>query len=338
MRQWGLRIATTLSTNRPIGALLVLAQISPPAAARPLCHLLLRFAMTDSAAQHKRQRLFVAIFERDLFAAELAIRDGADPLGRWESEDKTDVIQVGPKMCFVAAGDAPLAFAANDKSLSVVEFLIQASAGRDAQELARQASEAVLIAAFNGDAQVLRALFRVEGVDPNVGDFEASTPLILAARRRHTEAARVLLENGADLFHRLFDKDDCVFDAMSDALSAESFDIVRLFLRHPGGAERFAELMDLVASWPPDYANWHHLGRRIATDLADLIPFPQARAINHALGVSAPQLLRARVEAADLLATLPGKAQAAAGAANGSDPSATSAAVPGATRPRARSL
>ena len=97
-------------------------------------------------------------------------------------------------------GLTPLALAAQAGRADAVELLLDAGGAeeRDVDVAARNGRTVVHIAAFNGHADVLRAMSE-HGGDVDRADANGVTPLAVAAQEGHVDALRVLIDAGADV-------------------------------------------------------------------------------------------------------------------------------------------
>jgi ankyrin repeat protein len=110
---------------------------------------------------------------------------------------------------------------------------------REAAEALRRGAELDLFeAAAFGDAQRLAELLD-EGADPNAFAPDGFTPLTLAAFFKHPEAARLLLDRGADVHQRARHEQIQVLPIHSAAADGGSVEIVRMLL--DAGADPDAE-------------------------------------------------------------------------------------------------
>jgi ankyrin repeat protein len=110
---------------------------------------------------------------------------------------------------------------------------------RDDVEALRRGAELDLFeAAALGDVQRLAELID-EGADPNAFAPDGFTPLSLAAFFKHPEAARLLLDRGADVHQRARHEQIQVLPIHSAAADGGSVEIVRMLL--DAGADPDAE-------------------------------------------------------------------------------------------------
>jgi ankyrin repeat protein len=110
---------------------------------------------------------------------------------------------------------------------------------RDDVEALRRGAELDLFeAAALGDVQRLAELID-EGADPNAFAPDGFTPLTLAAFFKHPEAARLLLDRGADVHQRARHEQIQVLPIHSAAADGGSVEIVRMLL--DAGADPDAE-------------------------------------------------------------------------------------------------
>lgn len=96
----------------------------------------------------------------------------------------------------------PLEKAAGERNVEAVRLLL----GLGASPNRAMISPALLIAASNGDAEIVRALLE-GGAGPNEMNEDGITPLMGAAFKGHREVVELLLAGGADPHHRARDGD-----------------------------------------------------------------------------------------------------------------------------------
>jgi ankyrin repeat protein len=108
----------------------------------------------------------------------------------------------------------------------------------DAEALRRGAELDLFEAAALGDVRRLAELLD-EGADPNAFAPDGFTPLTLAAFFKHAEAARLLLDRGADTHQRARHEQIQVLPIHSAAANGGSVEIVRMLL--DAGADPDAE-------------------------------------------------------------------------------------------------
>ena len=108
----------------------------------------------------------------------------------------------------------------------------------DAEALRRGAELDLFEAAALGEVPHLAELLD-EGADPNAFAPDGFTPLTLAAFFKHAEAARLLLDRGADVHQRARHEQIQVLPIHSAAADGGSVEIVRMLL--DAGADPDAE-------------------------------------------------------------------------------------------------
>jgi len=108
----------------------------------------------------------------------------------------------------------------------------------DAEALRRGAELDLFEAAALGEVTHLAELLD-EGADPNAFAPDGFTPLTLAAFFKHAEAARLLLDRGADVHQRARHEQIQVLPIHSAAADGGSVEIVRMLL--DAGADPDAE-------------------------------------------------------------------------------------------------
>lgn len=127
-----------------------------------------------------------------------------------------------------SAGYTALHYAAEHNQVASIDLLVEAGANLELQDL--RGHTALHIAAYFPDCEAAVLALLRHGEDTEKRDYNSLTPLLVAIKERHYNAAMALIAAGADVCAAAY------YSALELAIHTECIDIVRLLVQHGASA------------------------------------------------------------------------------------------------------